>query len=480
MNEFWVFVVGLVSLLISIVASAHAVLNKRDVRAAIAWVGLIWLSPFIGPLVYVCLGINRINRKAIRVSRNNPLSDGSKEQLTTKLAIDEHIKSDVISDSQVVLANYVGKVTDAPLTFGNTVQVLENGDQAYPLMLEKIGSAQKSVALCSYIFDYDRVGRDFVEALVGAVDRGVEVRVLIDGVGSRYSRPRTVKILRKRGVPTAEFMKSRIPIPNPYFNLRNHRKIMVVDGQIAFAGGMNIREGCVLQVSSDHPVQDIHFLFEGPITDQIMDTFAIDWAFTTGEHLTGALWHGDQTQSGDVAARGVPDGPDEDFEAARWAILGALSRSQKRVNIVSPYFLPDQTLVTALNLTAMRGVSVNIVIPAKSNLKLVQWAMAGQISHVLERGCKVWLSNAPFDHSKLLTVDGHWSLIGSANWDARSLRLNFEYNIECYSQDLTAELDEIIEAKIKSGRQLTLQEVAQQKIPIQLRNGITRLLSPYL
>ena len=289
-----------------------------------------------------------------------------------------------------------------------------------------------------------------------------------------------MKILRKRGVPTAEFMKSKIPIPNPYFNLRNHRKIMVVDGKIAFAGGMNIREGCVLQVASDHPVQDIHFLFGGPITDQIMDTFALDWAFTTGEHLTGALWHGGHQQSGDVAARGVPDGPDEDFEAARWAILGALSRSQKRVNIVSPYFLPDQTLVTALNLTAMRGVSVNIVIPAKSNLRLVQWAMAGQISHVLERGCKVWLSEAPFDHSKLLTVDGYWSLVGSANWDARSLRLNFEYNIECYSQSLTAELDEIIKAKIDSGRQLTLPEVTQKKIPIQLRNGITRLLSPYL
>lgn len=474
MNDFWIFVAGISSLLISVGASAHAVLNKRDVRAAIAWVGLIWLSPFLGTLAYVCLGINRVNRKASRVRRDKPqLQQG-------KIVFGDYGQNAVLSDDLYSLANYVEKVTEAPLTYGNTVRILENGDQAYPLMLEYIRMAQKSVALCSYIFDYDRVGKMFVDALVEAVARGVEVRVLIDGVGSRYSKPRTVKMLRKRGVPAAEFMKSRIPVPNPYFNLRNHRKLLVIDGQTAFAGGMNIREGCVLQEASDHPVQDIHFLFAGPITDQIMDTFAIDWAFTTGEHLAGELWHGDSQKSGGVMARGVPDGPDEDFESIRWTILGALSRSRERVNIVSPYFLPDQTLVTALNLTAMRGVSVNIIVPAASNLRLVQWAMKGQISQLLDRGCKVWLSKAPFDHSKLLTVDGQWSLIGSANWDARSLRLNFEYNIECYSQSLAERLDEIIEAKIGSGKRLHMQDVTKQNLALRLRNGIARLLSPYL
>jgi len=148
--------------------------------------------------------------------------------------------------------------------------------------------------------------------------------------------------------------------------------------------------------------------------------------------------------------------------------------------IASPYFLPDQTLITALNLTAMRGVRVDIVLPAHSNLRFVDWAAMAQAWQLLERGCRIWLSPPPFDHSKLMVVDGAWSFVGSSNWDPRSLRLNFEFNVECYDSALARNLAEQVQARIDAGRALTLEEANGRSLPVKLRDGVTRLFSPYL
>jgi cardiolipin synthase len=176
----------------------------------------------------------------------------------------------------------------------------------------------------------------------------------------------------------------------------------------------------------------------------------------------------------------VPDGPDEDFEKLRWTLLGALSIARYSVRIVTPYFLPDPPLVSALNLAAMRGVQVDIILPAKSNLPFVGWASRAMWWQVLEHGCRIWLTPPPFDHSKLTIVDDCWVLLGSANWDPRSLRLNFEYNLECYDLALAKQLEELVEAKRKTAHPVTLQEMDDRPLPVRLRDGVARLLTPYL
>jgi cardiolipin synthase len=176
----------------------------------------------------------------------------------------------------------------------------------------------------------------------------------------------------------------------------------------------------------------------------------------------------------------VADGPDEDFEKLRWTILGALSIARYSVQIMTPYFLPDSAVISALNLAALRGVQVDIVLPAKSNLRFVDWASRAMWWQVLEHGCRIWLTPPPFDHSKLMLVDGCWVLLGSANWDARSLRLNFEFNLECYDVELCRRLEKIIETKRHDARQVTLEQVDGRSIPARLRDGIARLLTPYL
>jgi cardiolipin synthase len=243
---------------------------------------------------------------------------------------------------------------------------------------------------------------------------------------------------------------------------------------------MNIRVGNCLQRHPRGPVQDIQFRVRGPVVTQMQEVFADDWLFTTGETLRGDTWFPKPEAAGQVLARSVPDGPDEDFEKLRWTLLGALSIARHSVRIVTPYFLPDPAVVSALNLAAMRGVQVDIVLPARSNLPFVGWASRSMWWQVLEHGCRIWLTQPPFDHSKLMIVDGCWVLLGSANWDPRSLRLNFEYNLECYDLELARRMEQLFETKRKPAYLVTLQEMDDRPLPVRLRDGIARLWTPYL
>jgi cardiolipin synthase len=355
-----------------------------------------------------------------------------------------------------------------------------NGDEAFPAMLMAIDEARKSVSLATYIFDNDRVGKQFVAALGRALERGVQVRVLVDDAGARYSWPTIIGELKRAHVPVVRFLPTLAPWRLTTMNLHNHRKLVVVDGRIGFTGGINIREGNVLAGNPRRPVRDLHFKIVGPIVEQLQEAFANDWAFCTNEALAGLDWFPELAESGGTIARAITDGPDADFEKARWTLLAALACAQTSVRIITPYFLPDPALVTALNLAALRGVTVDIILPGRNNLPYMHWASRAMWWQVLERGCRIRLSPPPFDHSKLMIVDEHWVFLGSANWDPRSLRLNFELNVECYGREFALTMKAITEKKLALARQVTLEEVDGRSLPVKLRDGVARLFSPYL
>jgi cardiolipin synthase len=212
----------------------------------------------------------------------------------------------------------------------------------------------------------------------------------------------------------------------------------------------------------------------------LQEAFANDWAFCTQEILKGSVWFPELADGGNLIARAITDGPDGDFDKLRWTLLAALADAQTSVQIVTPYFLPDPALVSALNLAALRGVRVDIILPAKNNLPFVQWASRAMWWQVLEHGCRLWLTPPPFDHSKLMIVDGHWVLLGSANWDARSLRLNFELNVECYGRDFAQRMELVIKQKLRRAREVTLTGVDGRPFLPRLRDAVARLFSPYL
>ena len=179
-------------------------------------------------------------------------------------------------------------------------------------------------------------------------------------------------------------------------------------------------------------------------------------------------------------ARGIPDGPDEDFDTLRIVILGALASAQKSIKIASPYFLPDEELITGLCTAALRGIDVDILLPREPNLKMIKWASDAGLARLLDSGCTLHVSNPPFDHSKIMLVDQAWVLLGSANWDTRSLKLNFEFNVECYDLELAQSVQEIYSEKMHSARKVSLQEIKSKKLLIRLRNKSFRLFLPYL
>jgi cardiolipin synthase len=474
LSRFWPHIAAGFDFLAALLASFHALLNKRDSRAATLWLGLIWFLPLFGPVLYLVLGVNRIRRRALTLAVHKTFSRPVPENLgEPQHEGAEHLK---------MLARTVSRVVIQPLTAGNKIQPLVNGDAAFPAMLAAIESAKTSVTLCTYIFDNDESGRKFVAALARAVERKVEVRVLIDAAGTRYSWPPITRRLRHAKIPFAKFLPASLFTPwrVATINLRNHRKALIVDGTLAFTGGMNIRHGNVLADEPRNPVQDLHFRVEGPVVAQLQEAFANDWAFATGEALDGDFWFPKLNAAGTVIARAIPDGPDADFDKARWTLLAALGEAQTSVKILTPYFLPDNALVTALNLASLRGVRVDIILPAKSNLPFVHWASRAMWWQVLERGCHVWLTPPPFDHSKLMIVDGHWVSFGSANWDARSLRLNFELNVECYGRDFAQEMEKVIGKKLHAAREVTLAEVDKRSLPVKLLDAIARLFSPFL
>ena len=472
--RFWPLLAAGFDFVAAALASVHTLLHKRDSRAATLWLGVIWTLPVVGPLLYLALGVNRIRRRAISLAVHKTFSRPVPDNLgEPEPAGAEHLQH---------LARVVNRVATRPLTTGNQIEPLINGDAAFPAMLAAIAGAKKSVTLSTYIFDNDATGENFVAALAHAGQRGVAVRVLVDAAGTRYSWPPITRKLAQAKIPFAKFLPASLLTPwrVATINLRNHRKSLIVDGQIAFTGGINLRHGNVLAENPAHPVQDLHFRVAGPVITELQEAFANDWMFTTGEILDGELWFPEIKETGDVIARVITDGPDADFEKLRLTLLAALAEAQTSVKILTPYFLPDPALISALNLAALRGVRVDIILPAKNNLPVVHWASRALWWQVLERGCHVWLTPPPFDHSKLMIVDGHWVLLGSANWDARSLRLNFELNVECYGRGFAHEMEKIVAAKISAAREVTLADADRRPLQEKLRDAIARLFSPYL
>jgi cardiolipin synthase len=460
-------VVSLTHIVLALGVTAHAVLHKRDPGSAMAWIGLAWLAPFFGSVLYLLLGINRVRRRARSMRTQRPAPVAARPGWTA--ARQDHL---------VRLERTGAQLTQRPVDNGNRVQVMRDGDDAYPRMIAQIEAARASIALSSYIFRTDSAGARFIDALVAAAARGVAVRVLIDGYGGGYFRSSAYRRLRSAGIPAARFLHSPWPWRMPFLNLRSHKKILAIDGRVGFTGGLNIGAENLIRLQPRHPVRDTHFLVEGPVVAQLVDAFADDWFFVTGEALAGEAWFPAIDPDGPSAARAVTSGPDQDLEKIELLILEAIGTAQTRIRIMTPYFLPDDRIITALALAAMRNVDVAIVLPEHSNHPTIDWATRTQIGPLLAAGCALWTHPAPFDHSKLMTVDGLWCLVGSANWDIRSFRLNFELVLEVYDSDLAQRLDALMHASQVD--RLSPRSLAGRRLPALLRDGAARLLLPYL
>ncbi len=472
----WILLI--IHALLGITAGGHALLFKRDCKAALGWIAVCLLFPLLGPFLYFLLGINRIRTRARKLhdlfsfqfEDSYPLPDQSLTSATAELGINPQLKQIVRISSAV---------TRWPIVGGNTVALLHSGEQAYPAMLAAIDQAQSSLYMSTYIFETDKTGRQFIAALARARARGVDVRVIIDGIGELYAFPRAGTLLRRQGVPTARFLRPSLFPPSVHINLRNHRKILVADGQTGFVGGMNIGGRNVAE--SGHQgdrLRDIHFQLTGPVVIQIENAFFSDWTFCTGEPVP--QYNPTPFTGGKTLCRTIVDGPNEHHGKLATILFGALTSARRRIGIMTPYFLPSRELIVAFQNAALRGVEVNILLPGRNNLPYMQWATSKMLWELLEKGVRIFYQPPPFVHSKLLIIDDHYAQIGSANIDPRSLRLNFELAVEIYDRTVAEILVPHFQQCLSRSREISLREVDARSIPVRARDAFVWLFSPYL
>ena len=454
-------------LVLASAVTVHVLAHKRDPGSAVAWIGLAWLSPVVGSVLYALLGINRVRRRARGLRHTAAVGRAAVSGSAAQR--DDHLAALEVAGS---------RISGRSVESGNAIVMLRNGDEAYPQMLAAIDGATASIALSSYIFRADAAGNEFIAAAIRAHERGVAVRVLIDGFGGGYLLAGAYRKLRAAQVPAAQFLHSALPWRMPFLNLRSHRKLLVIDGSVAFTGGLNIGAENLVSRRPRHPVLDTHFRFAGPVVAQLCEAFAEQWGFTTGEQLSGITWFPSIARAGTSTARAITSGPDQDLEKIELLILEAIGSARSTLKIMTPYFLPDDRIITALALAAMRGVTVDVVVPERTNHSSIDWAMRAHVEPLLEAGCRLWLHPPPFDHTKLLAIDGKWCFVGSANWDTRSFTLNFEINLEVYCtvtvQQVAAKITE------NQATRLTVANLAARSIPVRLRDSAARLFLPYL
>ena len=470
--KFWGAVVLLTGS--AIAASVHALLTRETPSSAFGWIGVSVLFPPVGPLLYYMFGVNRVRIRARRLDRQSRHGLGA-HQPGANAELRDY--SAILDRRRLGLAAAGDRLSAWPVVADNGVDVLYDGEQAYPPMLEAIEKARRFVYLNTYIFETNRTGKRFIAALARAAARGVDVRVLIDGVGEYYAWPgwRAVRLLHKQGVKAARFLPPRLIPPSLQINLRNHRKILVTDAGVAFTGGMNIGDRHLVETGNG--VADMHFRFAGPVVRQIEAVFLSDWAFATGRQ-TGVS-RGEIAPAGNAACRSIENGPTRDTERLTTLIQTAIASARRSVLIMTPYFLPGPALVGALQSAALRGLEVKIVLPAKNNLPFVHWASRHALGELMMRGVQIYYRPPPFAHTKLLVLDEDYALVGSPNLDPRSLRLNFELAVEIFDPTGVGGLATHIRDTIAQSRAYSLTELRRRRWPTRLRDSFFWLFSSY-
>ena len=371
-----------------------------------------------------------------------------------------------------------------PLLGGNEAVPYLTGDAAFPPMLDAIRAARHHIHLQSFIIGDDSVGREFLDAVAERARAGVRCRVLYDRFGSTHALWSGL-FRRYRNIPNLSFAgwtQSNLFRRQLQFNLRNHRKTLVVDGETAFAGGINLH-ACSRSADGVPAIRDYHFRFRGPIVQELQYAFLRDWHVMTGEDPAALLTAGHFRHlppSGPVPARVVPSGPSSGKRVADDLYFAAVNAARSRIFLITPYFLPGEDLLRSLRMAALRGVRTDIVLPEKSNHIYTTWASRALYEDLLESGVRIHERRAPFIHAKALAVDGRLSVVGSANWDYRSLHSNYETCIVLHDADFTARLQRMMNEDLAASRPVDLALFSRRPVLYHYLENLCGLLTPLL
>jgi cardiolipin synthase len=454
-----------------LVLGGWIILQKREPVATVGWVLSLAALPYLGFLIYFALGPQKIKRQRLRRNRSRN-GMGSHEAICPP--------SEVCTE----LALLGQAVTGLPPSSATRVDLLVDGAATYDALVEAIARARNHVHLEYYIFERDRTGTRIRDALIERAKAGVHVRLLLDAVGAAKVNKRFLKPLLEAGCEHAWFHPTQFrPFTRPWVNLRTHRKIVVIDGTVAFAGGINITDE-ENDALNPNAYRDLHMRLEGEIVRGLQQVFVEDWIYATGqkrEHFAGTvLWAPSAEQPhGDIAVQVLTSGPDSDWEAIHRLQVGAIHDAKERVWLVTPYFVPGEAAMMALTSAALAGLDVRLLVPKQSDSKLVTFAARSYFDELLAARVKVYEYGPRMLHTKALLCDDNLAILGSANFDHRSFRLNFEVALLFREPAFNARVAELLEGEFGSASRV-LNERNRALWRNRLPEALARLGSPFL
>jgi cardiolipin synthase len=457
------------------------ILENRNPVKTISWILILVLLPFAGIVFYLFFG--QEYRKTKIYSRKG-LRNLEKLRKLTLEQLDNLPKNHLkISDkiyTKKRLMNLLLSNSNAILTNNNEVKVLRNGKETFPEIFKAIEEAKHHIHLEYYIVENDRIGNYLRELLIQKALEGVEVRFIYDDVGSWELKNKWIRTMTAAGVKVDCFMRVRFPMLTSKVNYRNHRKILVVDGETAFTGGLNFADRYQDGVPGIGPWRDTHLKITGGGATALQIIFMADWYFVSKEILKGENYLKPFESGNGKLVQVTSSGPDSDWESIGQAYFAAIASAIDYVYISSPYLMPPADIVTALKTSALGGIDVRIIVPGMSDAITAKWGTNSYIEELLEAGVKVYFYKAGFIHSKVIVVDGIFSSVGTANLDFRSLETNFEVNAMIYDEEISETLaNQFLDDQSKSEEILLSDWVRRPRIN-KIKESFARILSPML
>ncbi|MER3416561.1 MAG: cardiolipin synthase [Gemmataceae bacterium] len=477
LDYFWpesLSLLAILDVMIVLVGIPWILAIKRDSTAAVAWSLLVILVPILGFLLFVVFGYNYVYRPIRRKKRHrvsyrvrNPAHDDRSERAECE-------------NTWNCLGDLATRLGAFPVCGGNRVKLYHDGPLAFDDLFESCSQARHHIHLEYFIVQPDSTGRRLLDILTQKAREGVEVRLLYDAIGSLHLRKRLLKPLLKAGGKATAFFTLNPLRRRMQVNLRNHRKIAVIDGRVAFTGGLNIGD----EYLGKHPTfgywRDTHMRIEGPAVAALQRIFIEDWDFAYEEAIRGPAYYPEPDANGDMVLQILESGPDQDVNVIRETLFAAITLVRKRLWISTPYFVPDSSILDALRLAGRMGVDVKIIVPKWPDHWLPYYAARYYFDEMLRCGLRIYEYKKGMMHAKVIMADSSWATVGSANLDNRSLRLNFEVNCVVHSAPMIAELEKVFLEDLSHCERLDARTFAQRGWRQRLLENGCRLFSPML
>jgi cardiolipin synthase A/B len=453
--------------------------NRSPVKT-LSWVMVVMLVPFAGILIYIFFGQEYRKRKIFSRKGLKDLERLSESATVQSRSIGEFLlqEDDLIREKDHLMKLMLNNGKSL-LTINNNIEVLIDGDQTFPAMMESIRRAQRYIHMQFYRFDFDDLGREFISVLMDKASSGVAVKIIFDDVGSWNFPKAIIKKMKNAGVEIYPFLPVRFPLFTNKINFRNHRKIMVIDGVHGYIGGLNIAHKYLFGLKELGKWRDTHLRVEGDAVASLNGVFLLDWYFVCGKILPNQP----HNLSGNLTYRKclvqiAASGPDSDWANIMQIHFSAIATARRSIFLSTPYFSPDEGILNALKIASLSGVDIRILLPSRADSAVAHWNTMSYISELLDAGIRIFLYKKGFNHSKYMVVDGVFSIVGSANIDVRSFELNFEVTALIYDKIFANEMSVVFGNDLKSAEQIVSEEWEDRKRAWRYKESLARILGP--